>query len=298
MTALAPQVEAGYRLLGAGGGGAAVVGAGCALVWVEGPDATSFLQGLVTNDIAALTPGQSAPALILDAKGRIQVGLRCVRDGENAYTLVTGPEAGETLAEILARYHVSEDLDILGPESSDLLTVGGLDTPPDVGEADLVVVGLVPGTWDLVVPDARAALAAIGLPEAPPEALTAHRIEAGVPLVGIDTTHATLVQEAGLEETAVSFEKGCYLGQETVARVAYRGHVNRRLRGLILAAPAAAGSAVASDGVEVGTVTSAAVSPARGPIALAMLRTSVPVGAEVSVEGSPKQARVVALPFA
>lgn len=298
MTALAPQVEEGYRLLGAGGGGAAVVGAGCALLWVEGPDATSFLQGLVTNDIAALTPGQSTQALLLDAKGRIQAGLRCVRDGENAYTLVTGPEAGGTLAGILARYHVSEDLDILGPEPSEIVTVGGLAAAPDPGVADLVVKGLVPGTWDLIVPDACATLATLGLPEAPPEALAAHRIEAGVPLVGIDTTPTTLVQEAGLEEVAVSFEKGCYLGQETVARVAYRGHVNRRLRGLALGTAAAVGSAVTRDGELVGTVTSVAVSPARGPIALAVLRTSVTVGAEVTVEGSPEPARVVALPFA
>jgi tRNA-modifying protein YgfZ len=292
-----PDLTTGYTRLGPGGGGAAVVTPGCALLWVEGPDAASFLQGLVTSDVATLPAGGSAPALLLDAKGRIQVGLRCVRDGDTAFTLVTDAGAGDSLAAILARYHVSEDLDVLGPETSDLITVGGCDRPP-AHTADVVLPGLVPGTWDLVVADARVAIAALGLPEAPAEALTARRIEAGVPLVGVDTTPTTLVQEAALEDVAVSFEKGCYLGQETVARVAYRGHVNRRLRGLLLASPAVVGAAVGGDRAQVGVVTSAAISPARGPVALAMVRTSVADGTEVSVDGVAEPARVVLLPFA
>jgi tRNA-modifying protein YgfZ len=273
-----------------------VVTPGCSLVWVEGPEAASFLQGLVTSDVAALSPGETSQALLLDAKGRIQIGLRCVRDGDEAFTLVAAPGDGEALAALLTRYHVSEDLDILGPEASDLVTVGGVDRRPGDG-ADLVVDGLVPGTWDLVVADARAAIAALGLPEAPAEALTARRIEAGVPLVGVDTSPATLVQEAGLEVVAVSFDKGCYLGQETVARVAYRGHVNRRLRGLLLGAPVTPGAAVLHEGRPVGTVTSAAVSPARGPVALAIIRTAVPVSASVVVDGTSDPAQVVELPF-
>lgn len=269
---------------------------GCSLVWVEGPDAASFLQGLVTSDVESLAAGQAAYSLFLDAKGRIQMSLRCFRDGDGAFTLVAAPADGDPLAALLARYHVSEDLDVLGPEPSDLVTVGGVAHPPDAG-ADLVVPGLVPGTWDLVVASSDDAITTLGLPEAPPEALAARRIEAGVPLVGVDTGDATLVQEAGLEGVAVSFDKGCYLGQETVARVAYRGHVNRRLRGLLLPAPAAAGAVVRLAGADVGVVTSSAVSPFRGPVALAMLRTSVEAGAEVGVQGVDDTARVVALPF-
>jgi len=296
VTAIAPDVAAGYVRLDPGGGGAGVRGS-CALVWVEGPDAASFLQGLLTNDVASLTPGGCVPALLLDAKGRIQVGLRCARDADDAFTLVTTPGAGGPLVALLGRYHVSEDLDVLGPEPSDLLTVGGLARPPASDAVDLALPGQVPGTWDLVVTDAGAALAALGLPQAPAESLTARRIEAGVPLVGVDTGPSTLVQEAGLENAAVSFDKGCYLGQETVARVAYRGHVNRRLRGLLLPAPAAPGARVESGGAAVGAVTSTAVSPARGPIALAMIRTSVADGEDVAVEGVPGPARVTGLPM-
>jgi tRNA-modifying protein YgfZ len=273
-----------------------VVTPGCSLVWVEGAEAASFLQGLVTSDVAALAPGETSQALLLDAKGRIQIGLRCVRDGDDAFTLVVAPGDGETLGALLNRYHVSEELDILGPETSDLVTVGGVERPAAAG-ADLVAEGVVPGTWDLVVPDARAAVAALGLPEAPAEALTARRIEAGVPLIGVDTSPATLVQEAGLEAVAVSFDKGCYLGQETVARVAYRGHVNRRLRGLLLGEPVVPGAAVFHGGTQVGTVTSSAVSPARGPVALAMVRTAVPAGDAVTVDGIAGPVQVVELPF-
>jgi folate-binding protein YgfZ len=294
--AVPPEVALGYARLAPHGGGAAVLGA-CALVWVEGPDAERFLQGLLTQDVAGVPVGGACYALLLDAKGRIQLDARVARDGEDSFTLVARPESGAVLAETLERYHVSEDLDVLGPEPSGLLTVAGVPAAPSAGPAELIVPGLVPGTWDLVVADPEEARAALGLPEAPPAALEVLRIEAGVPLVGVDTGPATLVQEAGLEGAAVSFEKGCYLGQETVARVAYRGHVNRRLRGLVLGSPATPGAAVRAEGREVGRVTSAAVSPARGPIALALLRTSVGPGDRVAVDGVPEPAPVVALPF-
>ena len=121
--------------------------------------------------------------------------------------------------------------------------------------------------------------------------------------MGVNTGPSTLVQEAGLEDDAVSFEKGCYLGQETVARAEYRGRVNRRLRGLRLAAgPPAAGGRGAADGREVGRMTSVAATPDLGPIGLAILRREVEPGAAVEVEpgegaGAPVRAEVVELPF-
>jgi folate-binding protein YgfZ len=114
----------------------------------------------------------------------------------------------------------------------------------------------------------------------------------------VDTGPTTLVQEAGLEDTAVSFSKGCYLGQETVARIAFRGRVNRTLRGIALGAPASAGAALTHGGREVGRLTSAGVTPDLGPIGLAIVRAEVPVGDDVVVEGSPVPGRVVHLPFA
>ena len=100
-----------------------------------------------------------------------------------------------------------------------------------------------------------------------------------------------------MEATTVSFDKGCYLGQETVARVAYRGKVNRRLRGLDLPAAAAPGAAVRLRGRDVGVVTSSAVSPRLGPIALAMIRSEAAPGARVEVDGAAGTAVVVELPF-
>ena len=287
-------VAEGLGRLRPGGGGAGVLGT-CALVWVEGPDAIGFLQGLLSNDVAAAPVGSGLRALLLSDKGKLQADVRAHRDADDAYTLVVAPAGGGALAAALERYHFSEDLELVGPVDAETLTVGGLETLPAAG-ADLVLPGLAPGTWDLVGADARAMLAAAGLPEAPAEALEVLRVEAGAGRFGQDFTEANLVQEAGLEDVAVSFEKGCYLGQETVARVRYRGHVNRRLRGLRLGAPADEGATVALSGEEVGRVTSAALSPDLGPIALAMVRRAAEPDAEVVVEGSGP-ARVVALPF-
>jgi folate-binding protein YgfZ len=160
------------------------------------------------------------------------------------------------------------------------------------------VPGVVPGTTDLLVDDAAAALAALGAHEAPAAALHALRIVRGAALVGVDTGPRTLVQEAGLESVAVSFAKGCYLGQETVARAQHRGRVNRTLRGLAGASALPVGATVRLGDREVGTVTSAARSPRHGEIGLAILRREAAPGDEVRVDGVDGPVRVVGLPFA
>lgn len=265
----------------------------CGLVWVEGPDAPRFLQGLLSNDVTALPEGGSQRTLLLDAKGHIVCDLRLRRDADDAFTLIAATDAVDVLAEALARYHFSEDLELLGPEPSDLLTV-----PGDLRTADAIAVpGSVPGTTDLVVADAAAALDELGLPEAPAEALEVLRVERGVPLAGRDTGPRTLVQEVGLETRAVSFTKGCYLGQETVARAQHRGRVHRVLRGLRAGAPIPEGADVSFDGRVVGTVGSAVTSPALGDIALAVLRREVETGADVVVEGLAGTATVCEVPF-
>jgi len=286
------DLATGYARLRPGGGGAGVPGT-CEVAWVEGPDALGFLQGLLTNDVLALAVGGSKRALLLSAKGRIQADLRVARTADEELTLVT--DAGAALVEALERYHFSERVEVLGPEPADLVTLGGLEQRPEA-DTDLAVDGLVPGTVDLLG-DPASILAALGLPEAPPEALQALRVEAGVPRLGRDMTTASLVHEAGLERTAVSFEKGCFLGQETVARTEHRGRPNRLLRGLRLPAAAAAGAAVRDGGREVGEVTSPAESPRLGPIALGVLRREVVVGVEVEVEGFGAPGLVVELPF-
>jgi folate-binding protein YgfZ len=293
--AAATGLAAGYARLRRGE--PVAVRGGAALIWLEGPDAGSFLQGLLSNDVAALADGAACPALLLDAKGHVRADMRVRNDGGGAFTVMVAPALAGEVADALQRYHFSEDLEILGPEAVELLTIGGGIAVPE-GLAQIALPGAVPGTRDIVVDDAAAALAALGVEEVPAEALELARIAAGVPRIGVDTGPTTLVQEAGLEDTAVSFAKGCYLGQETVARIAFRGRVNRTLRGIALGAPAAAGAALTHDGREVGRLTSVAVAPDLGPIGLAIVRAEVPPGGEVAVEGSSAPARVVTLPFA
>jgi tRNA-modifying protein YgfZ len=108
----------------------------------------------------------------------------------------------------------------------------------------------------------------------------------GEPRLGVDIGEDTIPEEAGLVEGAVDFDKGCYLGQELVARIDSRGHVNRYLRGLLMEEPAAAAAPVATRTGDVGWVTSAAVSADLGPIALAMVRREVEVGDRVIVAGA------------
>jgi folate-binding protein YgfZ len=290
-TAVDPGLEREYAQMAAG---RAVARGPCALIWIEGPDAERFLQGLLSNDVAGLDAGEGVHALLLDVRGRIQTDLRVVADGPGAYTLVVARERGEALAEALRGYHFSEDLEIIGPEPSELITLIGVEPP---GDAELVAPGTLPGTVDAVVADPETAMARLEAPTISSAALEIARVEAGVPAVGVDTGRRTLVHEAGLERRAVSFTKGCYLGQETVARVEHRGEVNRRLRGLRGGAAMRAGATVTFEGRQVGTVTTAVVSPSRGPIALAVLRREAAPGTTVEVEGAGP-ASVAALPFA
>jgi len=124
------------------------------------------------------------------------------------------------------------------------------------------------------------------------------RVEHGRPRYGVDLDDTVIPQEAGLNERAVSFTKGCYVGQETVARLHYKGRPNRHLRGLLLSKPVAGGQELRLDGRTVGRVGSVALSPARGPIALALVRREVEPGAVVSVGDDGTTAEVTALPFA
>ena len=267
----------------------------CELVWLEGPDADRFLQGLVTNDVIGLAVGGSCRALLLDNKGHINADMRVIRTGPQDFTLVTGSGHAERLVTLLDEYHFSEDVDIVGPEPFACVTLSDVNQSPIAG-ADLVLPGLVPGTIDAIGVDAGPIIAAAGAAPLDAAVLEARRIAAGVPIFGVDFTSANLVQEAGLE-TTVSFDKGCYLGQETVARVHYRGQVNLRLRGVLLGAPVPAGTTVHAGDRQVGVLTSVAESPEHGPIGLAIMRREVGVGDPIRVEGRTELASVVDLPF-
>lgn len=253
------------------------------LVWVEGTDAASFLNGLFTNDAEALRQGHSQLSLLLDPKGRVRTFVRVRRDEPDAYTLVLQAGDGERMVADLDRYHFSETLEILGPEAVDTIVVDDCGPAAPVDSVELDVVGWVDGTRELVVPEPAAALASAGLSPTTPGALDALRIRTGTPMPRRDFGEATLVHELGLERLAVSFTKGCYLGQETVARVEHRGKVNRRLRTLELYGDSREGSPVIHEGSEVGTLGTVARLDSDLWGALGLLRAGVPDQATVSV---------------
>lgn len=266
----------------------------CAVIWVDGPDAASFLQGLLSNDVESLVIGATCRALLLDTKGHVRADMRVTRTAPDAFTIVADPEAGDGLAAVLEDYHFSEDVEIIGPEPVACVTV--LDPPAEApGVGDLVIPGLVPATIDILGVDVAAVSAALGADAADGEILETRRVEAGIGRFGVDITSANLVHEAALHDQAVSFDKGCFLGQETVARVQYRGGVKRRLVGVRLTSPVAPGTPATIDDRSVGTVTSVVVSPRFGPIGLGILRTDAAVGDEIVVDGTV--GTVAELPF-
>ncbi len=196
-------------------------------------------------------------------------------------------------------------ISVIGPAAAEV-TLGGpagsehSHRQAEIGSAAVTAVTTDIGV-DLLVeaPRAQALLAALAERDAEPvteDAAEIIRVEAGRPRFGREMTTATIPQEAGINETAVSFSKGCYIGQETVARLHYKGKPNRHLRGLRLAAPAAAGDPVRLGDRELGAIGTAVLSPAHGPIALAILRREAEPGSSVEVGGAIA-AEVVELPF-
>jgi folate-binding protein YgfZ len=144
--------------------------------------------------------------------------------------------------------------------------------------------------------DREAVRAALPFPDGDAAAAEIVRVESGRPRYGVELDDSVIPQEAGLNDRAVSFTKGCYVGQETVARLYYRGKPNRRLRGVKLSAPVPPGAELRLGERAVGTLGSSVVSPVHGPIGLALVRREAQDGATVDVAGSP--ALIVEIPFA
>jgi folate-binding protein YgfZ len=286
---------------------------------VTGPEAADYLQGQVTNDVEALAPGQGCYAALLDRKGHIQADMRILRrpEPDADFWIDTEPEAAETARRHLETYKIGRDVEVreLSTERGILSLIGpaagAVAGAPAVGAGEnrtAVVAGvecLLAGTvdgLDLVCdstdgPRLREGLIAAGAAEVDFEAAEIVRIEAGRPRFGADMGPESMPAEAGIVEAAVSFTKGCYIGQEPVARLHHRGRPNRTLRGLALDAPTGAGAALRLGDREVGRVGSACVSPALGPIALAIVRREAEPGARIAVGEDGVTARVVDLPF-
>ncbi|HET6829923.1 MAG TPA: folate-binding protein [Solirubrobacterales bacterium] len=271
---------------------------------VAGDEAAEFLQGQVTNDVEALEPGAGCYALLLDRKGKVRADMRVLRLAAGAFLIDTEPECGEIVGGHLGTYNIGRDaavepdpeqralLGLLGPMTARLL--GGGSLGPEHSHRELFVAGVgcraiaTEAGADLLVPaDGAAAveewLLAEGAQPVAEDAAEIARVEAGRPRIGREIGPRTMPAEAGLEERAVSFTKGCYIGQEPVARLHHKGKPNRHLRRLRATAPVAAGDPVGNGERELGTVGTAVVSPAAGPLALAILRREAEPGGEVTV---------------
>lgn len=291
---------------------------GRGLLIVGGAEAAEYLQGQLTNDVEAIEPGAGAYAALLDRKGHMQADMRVLRPGEGPELwLDIEPEGLAAASRHLQMYKIGREVEVtdaggehallslIGPRAVEVASSAPLPENScqavTVGGAECLAVGTAAGV-DLIVPAAereraRDALLAAGAVTVSPEAAEILRIEAGRPRFGAEMRTETMPAEAGIVEQAVSFTKGCYIGQETVARLHYKGRPNRHLRGLRFSAPAEPGAAVRLGEKEVGTVGSAAVSPAFGPVGLAILRREAEPGATVAVGEDGVTAEVVALPF-
>jgi len=284
---------------------------------VKGPEAAEYLQGQLTNDIEALEPGDGCYAALLDRKGHMQADMRVLRLSADEIGLDVEPEALPAARRHLEMYKVGREvqvedlseersiLSLIGPRSVDLAGSAPLpehaSEPVSIEGIECLAVGTALGIDLIAVAAAsdrlRAALGETGAPEVDHAAAEILRIEAGTPRFGSEMDTATMPAEAGIVSSAVNFEKGCYIGQETVARLHYKGKPNRHLRGLRLSAAAAPGATLRLGEKEVGRLGGSCVSPVHGPIALAIVRREAEPGAELLVGEDGVTARVVDLPF-
>ena len=269
---------------------------------VSGSEAADFLQGQVSNDVEALAPGEGCYATILNAKGKLRTDLRILR-GEDWFFLDTEAVGHAVLRHMLETYSLGRDVrhqdvtdtralvSLLGPGARSVLDVEPPEEENDFVEGEHgLYVSTHLGVDVIGVPGLD-----LGIPSVSDEVAECARIESGRPRLGYDMDAETMPQEAGINERAVSFSKGCYVGQETVARLHYRGKPNRHLRGLRLSQPVERGTDILLGERVVGRVGSTCVSPTLGAIALALVRREAAPGDSVTVNGAT--AELVGLPF-
>ncbi len=286
---------------------------------LTGADAKTFLQGQVSNDVEALLPGTGCYAAFLTPKGKMLGDVR-ILDAGDEILLDTERVALQELFNMVRRFSVGYAvelhkrtlerglLSLLGPEAEAVAGVAELGAAEDA-HAPASIEGIAARAIrtdagiDLLcdaedTPALTAALTARGAVLVSEAVADCVRVEHGRPRYGVDLDDSVIPQEADLNDRAVSFTKGCYVGQETVARLFYRGKPNRQLRGLRLSAPAQSGAEITFGDRVVGRLTSVAESPSLGPIALALVRREAPPGSDVVVGADQVDAVVVELPFA
>src|SRR5262245_36462907 len=284
-------------------------------VTVTGRDRQAFLQGMLTNDVKALAPGQGTAAAFLDAHGKVMALLfvyalddRLLLELPAGRTAKTLDALDHFLISEKAYFEVADEmfaiLAVQGPRAADLvstLAARTIDLAP-LAHAEVTIAGApvrvihrreagVPGfhLWTAAAQGEALwrTLTGAGATPVGVQALDQHRVEAGVPWYGRDIDETGIFPETRLEHL-VSYTKGCYIGQEVVARVKYRCHVNRALAGLVLEGDrvVASGARVTFDGKDIGRITSSVWSPALGrPIALGYVRREhYEPGSPVTVE--------------
>jgi tRNA-modifying protein YgfZ len=285
---------------------------------VRGPDAIEFLQGQLTNDLEALDRDSGCYSALLDRKGHMQADMRVLRLSDDGLWLDTEAQAFGAVERHLRMYSIGREVEIedasgewtllsvIGPAANEVSGTGPLSPEHSLRRVQREGVEILTVATDLGVDlivranqanELRAVLdsaEAVPVTESAAEIL---RVEAGRPRLGHEMTSATIPQEAGIDDRAVSFTKGCYIGQETVARLHYRGKPNRHLRGLRLQAPVTDGDEIRFGDREVGRVGTAVLSPAHGPIALAIVRREAEPGARVEIGESAVPGEVIDPPF-
>lgn len=295
-----------------------------ALLVAAGPQRQKFLHGLLSNDLQSRAPGQGTRAAIMDVKGHLLAFLRAlVTDTEIVLELPA--DRRDEIHRLLEHYRVAAPvrfapstdvvMGIVGTDAIARLRTHGIEAPEVAAESHAkVAIGGIAVRWVragdlpraghvLHVPaeaagDVRQALEAAGLPPMPAETLDALRIEEGRPWYGPDVTTRNLLHETGLVAEYHSPSKGCYVGQEVIARLEARGgNVNQRLRGLKLAEPRPAGTVLRAEGKDAGVLTTAAVSVRLGPIAMGYVhRSHADPGTVLDADGT--RAEVTPLPMA
>ena len=214
---------------------------------------------MVSNDVEALAVGEACDALLLTAKARVIAPLRVLRRGEEDFLVLTEPELGDTVRTQLLRTRFAAKAEIEPEEHESWLVLGGEEVLDDRPAGD----------------------------EVGEEELERWRVEAGIPRWGREIDDQILPAEAGLDETHISFSKGCYPGQEPIARQRYRGKVNRKLRVLDVEGDATPDTELVLDGKTVGRITSAVPG-----VALGYVRTEVPEDAQLQFAAKPGSARL------
>ncbi len=292
---------------------------------LSGAGAVEFLNGQVTNELEGIAPGEGRYAAFLTHKGKMLGDLRVLAveaqdgpPGEVELLLDTEREALQALFDMIRRFKVgyavelhkrtleSGLLSLIGPRAAEVLGSSPgeeehANRPVEIDGITALAIRTDLGIDLLCDGDRTGALAgaleARGARRVADGAAECLRVEAGRPRYGADIDDSVIPQEAGLNDRAVSFTKGCYVGQETVARLFYKGKPNRHLRGLRLSAPAEGGEELMLGERVVGRVGTVADSPRLGLLALALLRREAEPGTSLSVGADGPAAEVVELPF-